>query len=330
MRTCWAWLLLVLLLVGCSTTQEEEEQGQGVLFVSNRGASNLARFDEATTVNGDVLPQRLIRGNLTRLLQPGALTYEAASRRMYVPNGGDSSILVFDNVREASENVPPTRILFGLGTQLSRPVHVQLDPARDLLYVANGGTSSVTVYANASTIQGGVAPVRTLAGSSTQIGAISFLWLDIENDRLWVADPVSSSLLVFNQISTLNGNVPPTRVISGSNTRLASPQALLLVGKRLYVACTSAILRFEDADAITGNVAPTASITGPATILSRPQQMALRADKDELYVADSGASAVLVFSNASTANGGPPPIRRIFGTLPGFTDVVGLVLDFSL
>ena len=325
----WLGLLLLMLLVGCSTSEEEKETGQGVMFVSSRGGSSLLRFDEATLVAGDVLPKAFIRGNLTRISQPGALTYEAAPRRLYVPNGGDNSILVFENVRTLSENVPPTRILFGLGTQLARPVHVVLDSGRDLLYVANAGTNSVQVYPNASTIQGGVAPVRSLAGSDTKIGGISHLWLDTENDRLWVVDPISSSLLVFNSASTLNGNVPPSRIITGSNSRLQAPQSILLVGKRLYVACTGIILRFEDADGISGDVAPTAVLFGAATGLIRPQQMALRADKDELYVADSGAGAVFVFANASTANGGPAFLRRLQGQLTNFVDITGLVLDFT-
>jgi DNA-binding beta-propeller fold protein YncE len=195
--------------------------------------------------------------------------------------------------------------------------------------VANAGTNSVLVYANASALQGGVAPVRTLAGSDTKIGGISHLWLDTQNDRLWVVDPITNSLLVFNSASALNGNIPPARIITGSNTRLQAPQSILLVGRRLYVACTGSILRFEDADALTGNIAPTAVLGGLTTGLSRPQQMALRADKDELYVADAGAGALFVFANASTANGAVVSLRRIQGPLTNFLDITGLVLDFS-
>lgn len=323
------WILLTLLvLVGCATTQEEDEVGQGVLLISNRGASNLARFEEATKLAGDLVPRAFLRGQLTRLSQPGLLTYLPNERRLFVPNGGDHSILVFDNVRSIQENVPPTRILFGPGTQLSRPVHVQLDAGRDLLYVANAGTSSIQVYANASTIQGGVAPVRVLSGSDTKIGAISSIWLDVEQDRLWVADPIGNQLLVFHQASVFNGNVPPNRIISGGNTRLQAPQSMLLLGKRMFVANTGSILRFEDADALQGNLAPTAVLSGTGTALVRPQQMVLRSDKDELFVVDA-AGAVLVFANASTANGTPLPLRRIQGSLTGLVDPVGLVLDLN-
>ena len=323
------FLLCLLIFSGCSTATETVDPGQGVVFVSNRGGGALLRFDEATKLSGDVLPKTFVRGALTRLSQPGALTYEADARRLYVPNGGDNSILVFDNVRDSSENVPPTRILFGLGTQLNRPVGVLRDAAHDLLYVANAGTNSVLVYENASTIEGGTAPVRTLVGSTTRISGISSIWLDVDNDRLWVVDPIASSLLVFNQASALNGNVPPNRIISGSNTRMQSPQSILIVGKRVFVACTGAIVRFDDGDAISGNVAPTAVVTGGTTTLSRPQQMVLRSDNDEMYVIDPGASALLVFSSFSSANGAPAPLRRLQGSLTNFVDPVGLVLDLS-
>lgn len=319
---------LAVLAMGC-TTGEERVKGLGHLYVSNRAGANLERFAEATTVAGDVLPEATVRGNLTRLSQPGFLTYHPQPKRMYVPNGGDNSILVFDNFPNDAENVPPTRIVSGPGTQLSRPVQVELDTTNDLLYVANAGNNSILVFANASTIQGGVAPSRILSGANTRIGAISAIHLDTAQDRLWVADPVAGALLVFNGASGLNGNVPPVRVIQGANTQLASPQFMLFQSRRLYVSCTNALVRFEDSDSINGNVAPTAVVSGLATALSRPQQLALRLPEEELYVMDAGASAVLVFAHPSSASGAPTPLRKLLGPRTGFSDAVGLILDLT-
>jgi DNA-binding beta-propeller fold protein YncE len=316
------------LLSGC-TTEETTTEGTGILLVANRGAGNIAQFRRASTAEGAILPQTYIRGSNTRLSQPGQLSYDATTKRLIVPNGGDNSILFFDDVLNQAEGVPPTRSISGVGTQLNRPVGVILDSGHDELYVANGGTNNVIVFSNASTIEGGTAPLRTLGGSSTRISSISAIWLDSSTDRLWVADPVANSLLVFNGASTINGNVPPNRVVLGTNTRLTSPQSLLFINKQLFVGCTSSILRFDQSDSIDGNIAPTAVIEGTATLLSRPQQMAFRPDKEELFVADTGASAVFVYENPTSINGGPAPLRRIQGSQTGFADPAGLVLDFS-
>ncbi|MBX3167473.1 MAG: hypothetical protein KF760_08670 [Candidatus Eremiobacteraeota bacterium] len=326
------WMLVALvcagLLPGCST-EESVDQGRGEMLVSNRGASTIAHFLRASTAEGAILPQTSIRGSNTRLAQPGQLSYDPASQSLIVPNGGDNSILFFEDVLNQSESVPPKRFLNGIGTQLNRPVGVHYDSAHDELYVANGGSNSVVIFGSASTIEGATAPLRTLGGSATKISSLSAILLDSSTDRLWVADPVANALLVFNNASTLNGNLPPNRIILGSNTQLQAPQSLLLINQQLFVGCTSSILRFDNSDSLDGNIAPTATIQGASTLLSRPQQMVLRPDKEELFVVDSGAAAVLVFENPTTINGGPAPLRRIQGSQTGFTDPVGLALDFT-
>lgn len=316
------------LFLGCST-EESVDEGRGELLVANRGASSIARFLRASTAEGAILPQTTIRGSNTRLSQPGQLSYDSTSKRLIVPNGGDNSILFFEDVLNQAESVPPKRFLSGIGTQLNRPVGVHLDSAHNELYVANAGSNNVLVFGNASSIEGATAPLRTLSGSATRISGVSAIVLDSGTDRLWVADPIANALLVFNNASTLNGNIPPNRYILGTNTKLQAPQSLLFINKQLFVGCTSSILRFDDSDSIDGNIAPTATIQGASTLLSRPQQMALRPDKDELFVVDSGAAAVLVFETPSTVNGGPAPLRKIQGSQTGFMDPAGLVLDFT-
>jgi len=321
--------LLALLVVGCTTEQGVELEGSGQMWVSNRSTSIISRFERATTAAGDIVPTSQLRGTLTRLAQPALLTYDKGNDRLFVANSGDNAILIYDQFSQAVENVPPTRILQGANTLLNRPVQVKFDSGNDLLYVANAGVNSISVFANASTVEGAVAPLRTLQGSATRITSISSFELDIPQDRLWVANPQANSLLVFDQMSTLNGDIPPVREVSGGNTRLQAPQYLLRDGQVMYVSCTGALLRFEGIDSLAGNIAPTAFVTGQVTGLIRPQQLALRLDRDELYVADSGANGVLVFADASTANASPPPLRRLQGSRTGFAEITGLILDLD-
>ena len=106
---------------------------------------------------------------------------------------------------------------------------------------------------------------------------------------------------------------------SGSNT----PQG------KLYVSNDSgnAILRFDSAFTATGNVAPGATIGGTLTQLISPQFMQLDAAADRLYVADLGASAVVIFENASTKTGNIAPNRTIAGAATNLFQPVDLGLD---
>ena len=321
------WLVIALIAGGCYMENQGNSGGSGQIFTSNRGSSTVTRFERASNVEGDVVPTSIIRGQMTQLSQPGYLTYDASSDRLYVANSGANSILIFDNASTLTENSPPTRFFEGGSTQLNRPVQVKIDNERDEMYVANAGSSAVTVYGSASTLQGSAAPLRTLSGSGTRLSGLSSIEIDFTNNQLYLADPIGNQILVFENANSTNGSVPPRRIISGGNTQLAAPQYLLRDGNTLYVSCTNALLRFANLDTLEGNLAPTATITGQVTALSRPQQLSLDLEDGTLYVADSGASAVLVFANIETAEGAPAPLRRITGGNTQFTEVAGIVYD---
>lgn len=319
---------LFCVLVGCGTLQGDSDttSGSGRLYVGSTGGNSVARFDEATTLGGNIQPQVTVSGSSTGLNSPGYLFYNASADRMWIPNSGNNSVRFWEGWSGLSANSPPARILAGANTRLNRPVQVEYDASNDLLYVANSGDSSVLVFANASTINGEVAPTRQLAGSSTQISGLSSLHLDTANNRLYLANSAGNSITVYDNASGLNGNVPPTRIISGGNTRLAAPQYLLFQGGTMWVAGTSTLLRFDSVDSVTGNTAPTSFATPPD--LSRPQQFDIRSNENELYVVDA-SQGVLVYANASTLSGAPSPTRRLTGSSTGLTTAKGMALDFN-
>lgn len=329
MKAARACLLALLLVAGCGNEERDDLEGKGRIWISNQGSSVITRFDGATALASEVVPTRQIRGDLTRLAQPGLLTYDSVEDRLYVPSTGSNAILIFDNFRQAEENIPPRRILQGLNTQLDRPVQVHLDKERDLLYVANSGSGSITVFPSASSVDGAVAPLRVLRGPDTRLTNLSSFEIDLARDQLWVSSLSNNAILIFDQASSLNGNVPPVRQLSGNNTRLQAPQYLLRHQDNLWVACSGALLRFRGLDGLAGDIAPEAVLTGQATGLSRPRQFLFHPENDDLYVIDSATQALLVFPEATTANGGPPPVRRLQGALTGLSEPIGLILDLS-
>jgi len=99
----------------------------------------------------------------------------------------------------------------------------------------------------------------------------------------------------------------------------------------IYVSNVSAntILRFAGASAASGNVVPNATISGSNTHLTTPQYLAVDSSKDRLFVANQGASSVLIFESASTKNGNVAPDRTISGSNTGLSAPVDVQLDIG-
>jgi DNA-binding beta-propeller fold protein YncE len=140
----------------------------------------------------------------------------------------NSAILVFDNASTMNGNVAPGRTISGSNTTLKGPFGAWLDSSSNRLYVANVEDNSILVFNNANTVNGNVAPDRTISGSNTTLSAPEGIWLDLTTNQLYVANGNNKSILVFNNASTVNGNVTPDRTVIGPNTTLNTPVDLWL------------------------------------------------------------------------------------------------------
>ena len=172
------------------------------------------------------------------------------------------------------------------------------------LYVSNQASNAILRFDNATTTSNNVAPGATIAGGNTGIASPQYLFVDQSADRLFVANPGTSSILIFDAVSTKTGanNIAPTRTISGLATLLGSPSDLALDKGRdmLYVADSLNVLVFNAASnsTTTGNVSAARNI--PVGFI--PSAIFLDATNDRLYVADTVGSMVHVYDNASTLN----------------------------
>ncbi len=188
-----------------------------------------------------------------------------------------------------------------------------MDTSRDILYVLDVGQDKIYVWDNTATVNGNVAPDRTITGV-TEPRAIA---LDQADDRLYVCASDGDEIWVLNNASTLNGAASADRTIAGAATQLNSAWGIELDSSRdrLYVANrnTNAILAFDNVDTIDGNTAPLNVISGAATGISVPIDIALDRQRDHIYeVNDIGSSsAARVWHNASGADGNLPPNRTI-------------------
>jgi sugar lactone lactonase YvrE len=147
------------------------------------------------------------------------------------------------------------------------------------------------------------------------------------------SSPNSSAVDIYP--AALSGNIPPSTVISGSQTQLAEPGGIVVDRSgEIYVAVIDADEIVEFARGSSGNVSPTVVISGSHTTLSRPTGLALDG-AGNLYVANCasgcgvGSASPGVLEFAAGASGNVAPIRVISGSYTHLTNANAVALDSS-
>jgi hypothetical protein len=123
-----------------------------------------------------------------------------------------------------------------------------------------------------------------------------------------------------------NGNVPPSRTISGAKTGLDNANGIAVDARgKIYVANSASVTEY--AAGSNGNVKSSRTIGGPRTGLASPNGIAIDANNN-IYVMNSpyGATpAVTVY--AAGAHGNVAPIQTISGSSTGLSDPSGIAVD---
>lgn len=192
-----------------------------------------------------------------------------------------------------------------------------VETVSDALFVAKSDDLSIAIFDHYSTLAGGrvaAAPTRLLKGPNTGIAGPSAgsLFVDPLKGGLYLADTQADSVRIWSRAATANGNIPPDRVLAGSETQLFQPNGIAVDSfrGRLYVVIrTGEILIWNEADTLTGNIPPAAVINGGLDVANHPLYLDVK--NDLLYVADG--TRVLVFEKLSrlTGNQDVAPVRTI-------------------
>ena len=168
-------------------------------------------------------PLRRIAGGNTGLDAPHGIAVDEKNRLLFVNTWGHHSdfriagtgkyvlpaIQVYS--LDASGDAKPLRVITGGKTQLDWPAAMKFNPDNGDLYVANDIGQSIVVFANASTAQGDVAPVRIIKGPSTRLRNPTGVALDGKNQELWVSNLGNASATAYPLMA--NGDSAPLRVI---------------------------------------------------------------------------------------------------------------------
>jgi sugar lactone lactonase YvrE len=207
------------------------------LFVANSGNHRVTVYDVSTITNGEaainVLGQTSFTGSsaatsATGMRTPAGLAYDAANQRLYVADGANHRVTVYDVAAitngEAAVNVLG-QTLFTTATAaitqngLNIPRGLTLDVTSQTLFVSDQSNHRILVY-DVTSISNGENAVKVLgqpnfttgtAGTNqSKLNVPEGLCYDMSNAKLYVSDRSNNRLLVFNFDVEVTGTVTNT------------------------------------------------------------------------------------------------------------------------
>ncbi len=270
-------------------------------------------------------PKRIIKGPNTRAEMMCGVYIDPVTKEVYVLNNDTQNWLpVFP--RDARGNATPSRYLAAPHGTFG----IAVNEEKQEMFMTVQHQNSVVVYRKQAS--GDEKPLRTIAGSDTQLEDPHGIALDVKNRLIFVsnfgnaqvsppgsrggrraADTYGKFELPSITVYPLDasGNVKPLWIIEGPQTRLNWPSQMALHEARqeLFVAndADDSILAFRAGD--KGDAAPIRMIKGPNTGIKNPPGIALDVKNEEISVASMGTHAVLFFP--VTADGDVKPSRII-------------------
>jgi DNA-binding beta-propeller fold protein YncE len=296
----------------------------GDIFLQDENLFGIKVFDRLTNTPANAAfsePKRMLGGHNTKLEFNCGLYIDPKTGDIYSVNNDTTDMLViFD--RDAEGDVPPSREL--------RTPHgtygIAVDEAKQEMYLTVEHVNSIVVYKKAA--QGTEQPLRTIAGSKTQLEDPHGISLDTKNGLILVTNHGNAregqdvkygkfeapSITVYPLSG--QGDVAPLRIIEGPKTRLNWPAHLWVDEQRdeFYVAndADDSILVFGIND--SGDVAPRRMIRGPKTQIRNPMGVFLDQKNNELWVSNMGNHRATVYDR--TADGDIAPKRVVRSAPP--------------
>ncbi|HEY6306473.1 MAG TPA: hypothetical protein VI488_08475 [Candidatus Angelobacter sp.] len=236
------------------------------LFVANQGAGSILVFENASTKNGNVAPERNISGPSTTLVGPVDMALDSSRNLLYVADG--ANVLVFASASTVTGNTAPVRTI-AVGFSVDA---ILLDSGGDRMFLVDGTGNAINVYDSASTLSHVVSPNRTISGPHTQLSAPAGLQLD-SLGRLVVSNLAGKAITIYANAVTASGNISPNASMTGSNTQLAGPTQIAVTtsNNTLFVAdgIAASVLVFANLNTSSGNAVPTNAIKGANTGFAR-------------------------------------------------------------
>jgi len=298
-----------------------------VLFVAGFLGNNVVSFTDDGTINGNITPDTNLFGPSTGLNQPADIIV-TQNGSLLAPDftgpagAGPGSLTRYSNALSATANTPFDGQLSGGATQLNGPASLTVNAAQDLVFVANFNSNVISVYNNASTVNGNTAPIRTIftTVSTPPITSPTGINFGVGSDDLYIANsaPAGGSVFVYSNASSRNGDLAPDRVITSAaftgifDVFVDGNDNLFVVNN---LAGVGSIIIFKNASTLNGPLPVTPDFTltvpGAGSVLTA---IVVGSDGKGYIVDNVAAGRVLIYNNVATRNGTIAPDRTITGS----------------
>ena len=235
-------------VVGCLVDPKTDR-----LYVSDNAAHLLSLFPGASTLSGTPTATATVA-----FASPEGL-YLDSRNQLWVATIAQHDVFVYD-----AGTLAPLRSFRDPTFMPAGERRLQLDEARDRLYLIDLDDSSILIFDGANTLDGDATGTVVPAGVPSPWG----LALDRQRDLLYVADNDSNQVAVFEGASTLTAASTPARYIevpagTGSMGELSIDEAT----DRLAASTYAGVFVFDNASTADETSTPAYSLVGAATTL---------------------------------------------------------------
>jgi len=257
---------------------------------------------------------------------------------LYLVSSTAGKIYRYNDISSLTDESEPDITI--TSTHFDRPKFVVFNDETDTLYVSNEQANNVLIFENLSSLEGEITPDRIL--TSEYFDQVTYVALDKENDELYVVNMAlgssmsgtsEGSIVVFENASTVNGEVIPNRTIT-SDPEFFSPHGIAIDTKSntLYVADTNncKVKIFDKASTLNGKHSPDRVLHNPKAsnltecseddkLMSQPIDFQILPETDTLILGTRDGNSMFIYDCengddcASTIDGFTPPTREISG-----------------
>ena len=195
----------------------------GLVMAANIGGNSVEVYGTAAGANATPLASTALSGNTWDL------AYDEAADRLFLAMTNGTVIVVDDYVAGGFMSTPARVITPDTAGTVSNMHGIAYRANSDTLVVSDVGDAAVAddgqlyVLSNASTANGTVTPVRTLAGPATKLGNPVDLVLD--GNTVYIAEKSNDAILVYrNVFSGGSGDIAPNKVVDS-----IKPESLAII-----------------------------------------------------------------------------------------------------
>ncbi|MFO1518328.1 MAG: hypothetical protein U1F57_01475 [bacterium] len=235
-----------------------------ILFVLDEANDAVYIYDNATTLNGTLVPNRTLSGATnTGISSPTTVAVDSIRDILYVSDSTNQDVLAFIPASTVNGDVAPTRKYPGV----KKGGAAFYDETNDRLYITDVTDKAVKVWDKISTLQDGTANNRTIKFNFEPAG----MMVDTQRDFLYVGDPSTASVQVFPNASTSSGNPTAVRTIKDSSQAFVNLSGLdmNILNDILFVSDSGikSVEMFDQTSTLNGTVAATRELDGANTQL---------------------------------------------------------------